>query len=204
MIISPKYKFIFIKTQKTAGSSIEKILLDKIKDNDPDLIFGGMLPEGMPPINIKIVAEHHGCDFIKKFYTQAWNEYFKFTIERNPWDKVVSQYFWVKKTQYHRAQSGFEDFVLYDKKIHKLAGWNLYTNNNTPVVDHIIQYDNLHNDFIEVMNYLKMSYNRELSSVFLKSDIRNNTDYKEMYSDITKEKIYNLYIEPIKYFNYSF
>ena len=67
MIISPKYKFIFIKTQKTAGSSIEKILLDKIAD-DENLIFGGMPPENMDPINLDEVAEHRGRVFISRRY----------------------------------------------------------------------------------------------------------------------------------------
>ena len=97
MIISPKYKFIFIKTQKTAGSSIEKILLDKIS-NDKNLIFGGMPPENMPPINLDKNFEHSavhvGKEIIEKHYPNEWKTYFKFTIERNSWDKVVSLYHW--------------------------------------------------------------------------------------------------------------
>lgn len=91
MIISHKYKFIFIKTRKTAGSSIEKVLLDYI---DPTDIFGGMGFEKMDPINCDIMAEHKDWRWIYKNYPTEWNNYFKFAVERNPWDKAVSFYYW--------------------------------------------------------------------------------------------------------------
>ena len=36
MIISVKHRFIFIKTRKVAGSSLEKYLIDKLVDKKTD------------------------------------------------------------------------------------------------------------------------------------------------------------------------
>lgn len=203
MIISPKYKFIFIKTQKTAGSSIEKVLLDKISD-DENLVFGGMPPENMPPKNLKKEYEHVGIKFIKTHYPNEWKKYFKFTIERNSWDKVVSQYYWVMSRNNNRAQNGFENFVLNDKKINHMGGWNLYTENNVPVVDYIIQYNQLEKDFSFILKKLDLSYNNELKITNLKSGHRKEKDYRKFYTDKTRDYVNKLYKKPIEYFNYSF
>ena len=40
MIISVKHKFIFIKTRKVAGSSLEKYLIDKLVDKKTDIHTG--------------------------------------------------------------------------------------------------------------------------------------------------------------------
>jgi hypothetical protein len=203
MIISPKYKFIFIKTQKTAGSSIERILLDKISD-DQDLIFGGMGAEGMNPINLTKDAEHKGAKFIKSNFPDEWKSYYKFTVERNPWDKVVSQYYWVNKREPERTKSGFDSFVLYDKKFSKLGGWNLYTIKNEIVVDYIMQYSNLNNELKYVTDLLKIPYKDELLHTKLKSGFREDINYRSLYTSMSKTRVAELYARPINKFKYSF
>lgn len=203
MIISPKYKFIFIKTQKTAGSSIEKILLDKILD-DQNLIFGGMSPEGMNPINLTKGAEHKGAKFIKSNFLNEWKSYYKFTVERNPWDKVVSQYYWVNKREPERTKLGFDHFVLYDKKFSKLGGWNLYTIKNEIVVDYIMQYSNLNSDLAYVTSLLNIPYNNDLIHTKLKSGFRKYSNYRSLYTNTSKTRVTKLYDQSIKYFNYLF
>jgi len=208
MIISPKYKFIFIKTQKTAGSSIEKILLNKISD-DNNLIFGGMPPENMEPINLpqdyEHASAHVGKEIIKREFPNEWNNYFKFTVERNSWDKTASLYYWGKHLHPSSSRFGgnFDDFIFHKKNPY-LPDWLLYTKNNKPVVDFIMQYDNLNNDFRSVLDILKLPYNNELENTKLKSGHRKEKDYKILYTNKSKDKIRELYKNTIEYFNYSF
>lgn len=203
MIISPKYKFIFIKTQKTAGSSIEKILLDKIAD-DENLIFGGMPPENMDPINLDEVAEHRGRVFISRRYPDAWTNYYKFTVERNSWDKVVSYYHWVKKRNPKRTAKGFDTFVMDGKKTPYLKDWEEYTYKDKPIVDFVIQHHNLNDDFTKVMNTLGLPYNNELLTTKLKGNLRTEKDYKVYYNDMTKNRVGELYRKVIEEFNYVY
>jgi len=203
MIISPKYKFIFIKTQKTAGSSIEKILLDKISDDD-NLVFGGMGTENMPPVNTHKNIEHHSILFVKQHFPIEYNNFFKFTVERNPWDKVVSQYYWAMSRDPKRTEKGFENFVLNDKKISHMGGWRLYTENNVPLVNYVMQYNQLETDFEFVLSRIGLSYNNELKTTKLKTGFRTEKDYRNLYSNSTKEKVEKVYKNTINYFNYSF
>lgn len=209
MIISPKYKFIFLKTQKTAGSSIEKVLLEKISDDD-NLVFGGMPPENMKPINLPEYLEHAtihvGETFIKSNYPLEWNSFFKFTVERNSWDKVVSLYYWGQhlKPNSPRFCNGFDHFVLHSKPSPYLKDWESYTNRGKIAVDQVMQYDTLHEDFKDVMDFLRIPYHDELLNTRLKSGHRTEQNYRSLYSDQSREHVYKLYRNPIEYFNYQF
>lgn len=82
MIISHKHRFIFIHGPKTAGTSIADALIPVCGRDD---IIVQHRSHGL--------NKHDGSARICEFAGQeAWNSYFKFTFERNPWDKMVSLY----------------------------------------------------------------------------------------------------------------
>lgn len=201
MFISHTHKFLFIKTRKTAGSSIEKFFLDNLDDK---IIFGGMPPENLEPINCNKCIEHKGWKFIGKKYKQEWNNYYKFTIERNPWDKVVSLYFWQIKTEPQHNITSFEDYIFNKCKLYNKKDWNLYTKDNKPIVDYIIRYENLNEDFSKLCDNLKIPYDNNLQKINLKSSIRKNNNYKDMYNSETRDIVSNVFKKEIDYFNYQF
>src|SRR5438132_5407591 len=120
MIISHKHKFIFIKTVKTAGTSLEVFLSQHCGPDDVLTLFDPPI-EGHQPRNYNGSGDHiseilripFGPRYVwrcllarrERFYNHmpawlirlripptVWNSYFKFCVERNPWDKVLSHY----------------------------------------------------------------------------------------------------------------
>ena len=92
MIISHKYRFIFIKTIKTAGTSIEAYLSPFC---GPDDVLTPVMPvvEGHQPRNFGDFYNHFSAWGIRRAIdAETWNSYFKFCVERNPWDKTVSDF----------------------------------------------------------------------------------------------------------------
>lgn len=82
MIISHQHRFIFIHGPKTAGTSIADALIPFC---GPDDIIVQHRSHGL--------NKHEGSEGIREFAGEdVWNSYFKFTFERNPWDKMVSLY----------------------------------------------------------------------------------------------------------------
>jgi len=73
MLISPSQKIAFIHIQKTAGSTIENILRAQFDD-------------------MKTVGTRHSSVKVGIETLDDWNQYFRFTFVRNPWDRLVSWY----------------------------------------------------------------------------------------------------------------
>jgi hypothetical protein len=73
---------------------------------------------------------------------RRWDRFFKFCFERNPWDKVISQYFW--KTRLLDVRPPFETWVLEPKNVK--SDRRLYTIDGDVVVDFVGRYEHLEAD----------------------------------------------------------
>ena len=188
MIISHKYRFIFIKTHKTAGSSIEMALAplcdqgdivttmeSNIHTNVPRNFHGESLVERcyarsryfrkLIDRNSKLLAhwyyEHMPAWRVRELIGEdVWNSYYKFCFERNPWDKVVSYYLW-KKFGQQRAVPGFDEYVT--QKTHRLPhDGNLYLDGDRLMVDEVFQFSDLRTDFQRFCDHLGIPFSGDL------------------------------------------
>jgi len=88
VIVSHKHKFIFIHGHRTGGRSVTAALT---KYCGPDDVITPV--EGVPARNAAAFERHDSAVKIRRFVgEEVWQTYFKFTFERNPWDKILSHY----------------------------------------------------------------------------------------------------------------
>jgi hypothetical protein len=154
MIISHQYKFIFIKTNKTAGTSVE-VALSKYCNNDDivtpisdkDEKIRSELGYQGPQNYTASFGEYGLLDYVKflflrkqkmNFYNHMsaseikrlvgdniWHSYYKFCIERNPCDRLISHYYWVNRKD---KKPSFSEYLSSQKpQILKQRGIGLYT-----------------------------------------------------------------------------
>lgn len=202
MLVSHSHKFIFIKTKKTGGSTIEKIIFNNFFDPKIDICTGSRT-DRVPKVNINHGSGHLGWRNVKTHVSEdQWNSYYKFTIERNPWDKVVSQYYWKTKNK----PQDFSDWLTPSNNNFKtLSDWNRYAKSN-PVVDQVINYNNFKSEVLSLFNNV---FNLDLTEQIIdntrtKSGYRKK-HYTELYQNEDQIKMVSKrFSREIDYFDYKY
>lgn len=230
MILSHKHKFIYIKTFKTASTSIEAALSDIC--GDEDVITPASEPlmkhrsggraqnyrldhPAVPkrPLLKRLLGrperhyhpsvgfyEHMPAWRIKAYVgDEIWSRYYKFTFERNPWDRQVSWYHYKTKSKNFRRP--FDDFNA-DRKRAWVGNYDLYTIDNDICVDFVGRYENLAEDLDQVLEALRLKAKIELPVTNVSKD--KKADYHAYYTDQSRDMISNWYAREIEAFNYSF
>ena len=98
-MISHKLKFIFIHIPKTSGNSLSLFLKDLIDNHVIHRASTMGEKQGISIIcetNKNNDIKHETIKYYENIYGQKINDYFKFTIVRNPYDRILSYYFWSK------------------------------------------------------------------------------------------------------------
>ena len=184
---------MFVHIPKCAGTSVRQSLFGRNGGHRPLEIFRTMVPREM------------------------FDQSFKFTFVRNPWDRLVSAFFFLKKSELERnrrfarrnlsAYSDFDTFVrqwLTRKSIwrftHFLPQYHFICIDKRLGVDFVGFYENLAEDFAIVAKKI----NRP---TVLREENRlggRSTDYRQYYNDETRDIVAEVYAEDITLLGYSF
>lgn len=237
MIVSHRHKFIFVKTRKVAGSTIERILAEHcgpedIVSPDPVPVEEATNYEGrfnpLPELVHTLSPIQHARtlrDWRRrpKFYChlsaysirhrigpRIWDTYYKFTFERNPWDKMVSFYYWYHRyrVKYKEPMPSFREHVL--KRANVLwsdrlfpLDWKRYTLGNRLAVDYVGRFENLREDLAHVLATIGLPAAKELprEKGAVRADRRH---YSEAYDEQTKARVAELFSREIGEFGYTF
>lgn len=158
--------------------------------------------------------------FLRLYGKKSFSEYFKFTFVRNPWDRLLSAYNFLKKEGLNHMDQQFCDDVLnsYDTFEQFVMEWvnrgnvenwvhfipqyhYLYDDNMNLVVDFVGYFENFNDDFENVR--AKLGTDKPLKHFNqTKSDKKNS--YKEVYTLEMAEKVADVYKEDIELFGYTF
>jgi hypothetical protein len=229
MIVSHEYKFIFIKTHKTAGSSMEMALgplcgpddivtpMESNRDTDiprnyhePSWIgrtyagsrlFRKLIDRHSPALG-KWFYEHMPATRVRELIGEdVWNSYYKFCFERNPWEKVVSYYNWKTYGQ-NRKLPSFDEYVL--NKTHRLPlDARLYFDGPDCLMDDVFDFRDFDGAFRSVCDRLGIPFAGEMPRE--KTNITaKKPRYQDFYSDETREKVAQIFEREIGLMGYSF
>jgi len=158
-IISSEKKFVFVHIPKTGGNSLQKTLLEhgeyldfidgfikKVVNNDPVYFYNHMS------------TKHCRARDIKYFMgNEAWESHFTFCTIRNPWDRLVSAYFFIaqrKKNQRGKVV-GAMSFDSFARTLCTLQPYGIkpfYTDSDDNIiVDRIIRTEDLNQDYNSIL-----------------------------------------------------
>ena len=226
LIINHQHKFIFVKTRKTAGTSIETALATMCDDHDvitalsdddeaarresgirsAQNIHVPLSGYGWPEFRRLLTGErtrfynHFPARDIKRIVPpRLWHEYFVFCVERNPFDRAISQYHWKNRKIKDKLPSMPEFFkTLSDLN---MSNWSLYTKNDRVIVDHVIRYENLVDELVAVGRRLGITI--DVSNIRAKSWTRTDRrDYWEVLDPESRAIIEKRCSREIEHFGY--
>ena len=217
MIVSDKFKFIYLKGHKVAGSSVllaagkhcsqSDVVHRPAQGNPPQDIWSDL--EWGEARNVQgLPREPLPSQIIAKIGRSKWEEYFKFSVVRNPWDLMISSYFWIvyvvtKQTEIQEINlNEFRSYILNpDKNVYKNSE-RYFDKEGNPILDFYIRYEQLNEDYKTVCEKVNMPV---VELPRLKSNIRKSGQhYSQYYTDETREIVAHMFKREINYFNYSF
>jgi len=220
MIIDNISKKIFVHIPKNAGMTIrhspflkDKILINGAHTHKSPEYTNGLLK------TMNAIGDHHGIEHarwidLKPKYTKSHDA---FAIVRNPWDRVVSRYFFAKKViEVEKKQkkdyadtSTFEAFL---EERHKWGDkeymWHRAVRGWYPAVDHVtdskgklkrdmLRLEHLNKDLIAYFKIPMMSRPRNVTAM-------NKGTYKDMYNKETIQIIADWYKKDIDMWGFDF
>lgn len=190
-----KNKCIFVHIPKCAGVSVSKSLF-------------GNLAGGHRTIR----------DYQKIFTPMEFESFFKFCFVRNPWDRLVSAFHFLKNggmndmdkhwfssnlIQFKNFESFVNEWVIYPENkwayIHFFPQYYyIYDDNQCPKIDFIGDFENLNSDYTFITKKLGVGSNLILSNASVRKD------YRVYYNSETMKIVGNMYEDDIRLFDYFF
>lgn len=206
MVISDKYKFLFVELPRTGTTAISKELIENYEGKE-------------------ILSKHSTYKEFLKIASAEQKNYRVFSCIRNPIDRTVSFYVKCAKGFYdNRFREGYKkrlydkyyliprvkfikdnkaSFDQYLRKFHKwpYTDWSVLDHDK---FDHIIRFENLNADFKKVLSKLGIKTVRDLPIQNITTDKKSfelylNPENSELYIKVFGPALKNLgYPMPIK------
>ena len=210
---------LFIHIQKSAGMTIRHspVLHDKII-----IAERGIHKPGHADAVKKVMdanGDHHGWEHarLRDIQTSITDNHTSFAIIRNPWDRVVSRYFFAKKVieVEKKAPTSYADVSSFEAFLEERFIWggkdyywhrairNWYParehviNHNNRVSCDILTFENLNEELCKYFSIPNMSRARNVTGL-------NSGTYMDMYTPATIQIIADWYKDDIDTWGFDF
>ena len=167
-MIIDKYKTIFIHIPKNAGTSVKDFF-----NRDRDKFF----------ISSIKIQKHDTIHQIKHKAPELYNSFKKFAIVRNPYDRTLSWYIYLKN-----KQNRFKKWIK--NPTHKLEPQYTWIDDTVK----IIKFENLNKEINEF-------FNKKIDLPIMNKS--NHENYLKYYDQKSLDIVYNRYKKDFEKFNYK-
>lgn len=207
MLISITHDFLFVHVQKTAGTSLTRLLGEhalhpsssRLNKLGSDL----MLVRDWRHHHFRIHAPLKRAE--RLIPAEDYARLFKFAFVRNPWDRLVSWYAYLLKDTSHRrhrrvAAGTFEDFARVElARADRSQWWMIEDRAGAMGLDYVGRFERLAEDFAEICRRLQLP-----ATTLPRENVTSRKPYQQYYSRELAALVGVCWAREVEAFGYRF
>lgn len=208
MLVSHVKKFIYCKAVKVAGTSVEILFQPYCQ---PSALITHLCAEKISKEGI-VGFRNRRVPSGTKFYNHMrpeeirrklkndiiFDDYFKFCVVRNPWDRFVSVYNYFRYSELMSFKKFSQNMPARNCILPLFDFYNLKNYS----IDYFIRFEDLKSGIKDVCNKTNIDYKTIKLRHF--KNKKNTKHYTEYYDNETRELVAEKYAKDIEYFGYKF
>lgn len=208
-MISYKYNCIYVHIPKTGGTSIEEIIWPGMENRTVAELWMGFVDPYHNKYQTGGLQHLLASQIRQEVGDRVFNECYRFTVVRNPWDKAVSQYAYMKQRKDLRDFIGMQEddsFKTYLSLIRKRehVQWTpqykfFLDDNGDQLVDFIGRFESFDDDVFTILGNLDIRV--PAIPHINKSTARRH--FREHYDDESADMVRELYRQDIELLGYQ-
>lgn len=210
-IISFTHRFVFVKTRKTAGTSVQETLLPVLGPDDVVTHGWNNLLTG----ERCVIEEFAAVDEIRRHFAVEPERYFKFGFVRNPYAITLSRYFYQIKRNRLAGPASPAHFNQWVQSLYFVGepgfpgGWYLLDRSRLllfdqalrPLVDFIGRFESLESDFAHAVHTVGLP---RIPLVHVNRSNVGNHHYADWFDEPSKRLVATGFDFELEYFGYRF
>lgn len=218
MLISHRHRFIYTKTRKTAGTSVESYFEPYcMAEGEWTLSHGreqyvsasGIIGQrGQGPGHLW--WNHMPAETVRmQLGAELWDAYYKFCVVRNPYDRIISMFYFRRRgnrggIQVDRSQSDAEQFHHWVTTTALPSDKEAYTIDGQLCMNFIARYERLQADLEKICGDLRLPWQPERLQQFKAGARPPEATVRAMYSDKARAVVSQTYAFELETFGYRF
>lgn len=198
MSVYHKWRSVFVQIPKNASSAIHRIMENQTDNRHDHETYLNILSQNDP-------------ELIESYYS--------FAICRNPYDRLVSAYEFLRQGTWEHVDMEFEQLIkhFYNQGLHFYTNYDVFfwpqhrfvTIKKIVLVDKIMKYENLAQDWLEVHEEITSRVPPRFSTLPTSLKIENQShnkvgkNWEDYYTPELKQMVYELYQRDFEIFGYE-
>ncbi len=225
MLVSHRFQFIYTKTVKTAGTSIEsyfeRFCMAENQWNQShareeyDTEFGIVGRRGANADQANWWNHMPARTIARQLGEAKWNRYFKFCVVRNPFDKCISAFEHFGRNhkvvdtesfdpgnqlEMNAEQTRFCDYLRHHCPVDR----DKYILNNQFCLDDVIRFESMDHDLQRICQKLELPYELEFLPKFKTGCRRPKATFENLYTPQSRAIVEDKFAFELDYFGYRF
>ena len=223
MIISHSRRFILVKSRKTASTSIERAIIPQLAKGDmwtPISIppISGRNYYSLWPVDLltakwsvfrdlvgrdspwhrRLYFDHMPLSRVKGWLEpDTFTSYRKYVFDRNPWDFLVSLYFFQRR----KGEVANWEFDRFLHEYPVIQNRELYSEDGKVIADRVFRFEELSEGLNIIAAETGLSFNALPND---KAGYRNSRDYRSFYTPASRDLVASRFAGTIELLNYDF